>query len=88
MTGSFWSYRMMFDHRSNFEMMDLSEFMKIEGIERLTSDSMEQYQIVPDEINPFVTEKKGLKWKVYVDFVKPSGKIEILSVTPKTNSPN
>ena len=36
LSGSFTSYRMLFDHKSEFEMMELANFMRREGIKTLT----------------------------------------------------
>ena len=65
-------------------MIDKSDFLKQNGASALTPTLMRHFKIVPNTVDPTAFDKRTWNWKVFVDYVKPSSKIEVMKVLPAT----
>ena len=69
-------------------MIDKDDFLEQIEASELKPEEMKDYTILPDTVDPTESEKRNLNWKVFVDFVKPSNKIEVMKVQSNMNSNN
>ena len=89
LSGSFESLMMSYSGKSSwdhFKMRDAAEFASINGEKHCSPLLMSRFNLVPRTSDPGNNPKK--RWYFYADFVKPTGKIEIMKVKSSLTNEN